>query len=106
MGQEQPPTPVQTDNITALGVVKKRNEKTQINGHGDSFVILPGDPEQIPPLLGARENKQIRLCHKAPCNHLSQINQARIFDTNILNRPPKEKKSMNKIRNKDVLDRQ
>ena len=27
MGQKQPPTPVQTDNITALGVVKKRNEK-------------------------------------------------------------------------------
>ena len=103
---KQPPTPVQTDIITALGVVKKRNEKNHIDGHEASLVILPGDPEPIMPLLVTRGNNQSQLCHKSPCNHPSQSNQTRIFDNNILTRPPKETKSTNKIRSKGVLDRQ
>ena len=30
-------------------------EKSKTDGHEASLVIFPGDPELIPPLLGARE---------------------------------------------------
>ena len=58
MEHKQPLPPVQTDNTTALVVVKNNiMKKTQIDGHETSLVTMTGKPEPILTLLGDRKKQ-------------------------------------------------
>jgi len=60
MGHNQPPTPMQTDNATALGVVtNKIASKT-------ARVAMPRHPRAIPPLLVSWPKQRCRLLNKTP----------------------------------------
>eukprot|EP00804_Cyclotella_cryptica_P008148 CCRYP_004621-RA/>CCRYP_004621-RA protein AED:0.29 eAED:0.29 QI:0/0/0/1/0/0/3/0/521 len=60
MGHPQPPTPIQTDNSTALGVVT--------NTIQPKLVALSFQPETFPAILARRGHQLSGLCHQAsPC---------------------------------------
>ena len=51
----QPPTPIQTDNTTSEGVVKKNcHQKIEIYGPETALVTLSGSTKTISILLGKR----------------------------------------------------
>jgi hypothetical protein len=66
MGHKQPPTPMQTDNTTALGVVNKNvMKKIKVDGHEIPLAKVPHQSDAIQTLLGSRVNKLGRLLYKA-----------------------------------------
>jgi hypothetical protein len=73
MGHPQPPTPIQTDNLTAYGVVNHKNPAQSNESHGYAFPLAsrPGESKTIPNLLETRADQQGRLLDKAPCRTTS-----------------------------------
>jgi hypothetical protein len=64
LGHKQPPTPMQTDNTTALDVINNNvMKKIKGNGHGLPLAPMQKKPTPIPPLLGSRQIKQWQLHH-------------------------------------------
>jgi hypothetical protein len=56
LGHPQPPTPMQMDNMTALGVVNQNvMKKIEINGHEIPLAVMWNQPDVIPTLLGCRK---------------------------------------------------
>jgi len=59
LGHKQPPTPMQTDNTAALGVVNnnvmKKLKSMDMKYH---WLSMPNKSTSIPPLLGGRKIKQ------------------------------------------------
>ncbi len=58
LGHKQPPTPMQTDNTTALGVVNNNvMKKFKVDGHEIPLALMPHKPMSIPSLLGSGQIK-------------------------------------------------
>ena len=88
MGHKQPPTPMQTDNTTALGVVNKNvMKKIKVDGHEIPLAKVPHQSDAIQTLLGSRVNKLGQLLYKAsPRDPQSNKNKTQVpyryFNTN------------------------
>jgi hypothetical protein len=66
LGHKQPPTPMQTDNTTALGVVNNNVMKIKVDGHEIPLASMPNKPTSISPLLGGGQIKQRLLVTMSP----------------------------------------
>ena len=76
VGHKQPPTTMQTDNTTALGVVNSNvMKKNEINGYEIPLAPMPNQPNAIQTLLGIGEDKLSRLRHKTSPGNTSPGNK-------------------------------
>jgi hypothetical protein len=90
MGHPQPPTPVQTDNSTAYGIVNSSIRQRRLihsptaiacNGHAILLGTRPRSPKPFPRLLETRSRKPRQLLHQAspagpPSNHALRISRS------------------------------
>jgi hypothetical protein len=107
LGHKQPPTPMQTDNTTALGVVNNNvMKKIKINGHEIPLASMQNKPTSILPLLGCRQIKQWQLCHQTSRAHPSPSNRINFpHSTNHTSKTTRQSPKSTP-RSKGVLDTQ
>jgi hypothetical protein len=81
LGHPQPPTPMQTDNTTALGVVNQNvMKKIKIDGHEIPLAAMQNQPEAIPTFLGRRKVEPRRLLYEAPSGDTSSGNKGHFLN--------------------------
>jgi hypothetical protein len=107
LGHKQPPTPMQTDNTTALGVVNNNiMKKIKVDGHEIPLAPMQNKPTLILPLLGCRQIKQWQLRHQTSHAHPSPSNTIN-FPHSTKHTSKTTRQSPKSIpRNKGVLDTQ
>jgi hypothetical protein len=81
-GHPQPPTPMQTNNSTAYGVLNNKNypKRNQSHWHALPLVMMPRCSRKIPFLLETRQHQLGRLLDKAPPSKVPQNLQTRNSD--------------------------
>ena len=99
MGHNQPPTPIQTDNTTDLGVVKKKcKQATKIHGYEAPLAPQPHSSKTVSPLLATRTHQPRGLCDQAPHVHPPPISSQDVLNPKIKIRPSlKESTQINNI---------